>query len=231
MKIAIFHLGRCGSTVLASMLNDGGHDLIHLGDPFTDNKDKDTIEYLKEFTESDKENVIFDCKPYKFEALGPGRGINMSFDDFVKGLKEEVGVDKIVLLKRNNYLRRTISGMVAERSGIYHHIGPSTIQNNPVSIELDTLYWFVSSEFKEIDDWYENVEELSDMVITYEDNIQNDPKDAYRKMCEFMGLAPNPKVDTHYKKTNPLPASVMIKNQDDLQKAFGGTEYEWMIYK
>ena len=86
-----------------------------------------------------------------------------------------------------------------------------------------------------LDDYSERFETLArllsgrhSLTLTYEDDVSDDPRHAYRKVCDFLGLnAPEPEVP--FGKTNPFPLSEIVTNLDEVATSLAGTRYEWMI--
>ena len=64
--------------------------------------------------------------------------------------------------------------------------------------------------------------------LNYEDDIEQDPKKAYLRICEFIGVKPT-KVCVRYKKTNPFPLADIIENFDEIKAILHNTPYEWML--
>ena len=64
--------------------------------------------------------------------------------------------------------------------------------------------------------------------LTYEDDIADDPHRAYRRICDFLGVTPEP-VEVRYGRTTPFPLSGVIENFDEVKAALASTEFEWML--
>ena len=64
--------------------------------------------------------------------------------------------------------------------------------------------------------------------LSYEEHIQDNPKEAYLKICEFLQIKPK-KVDVRLSRTNPYPLKDIIENMDEVRDYLHGTPYEWML--
>jgi hypothetical protein len=66
------------------------------------------------------------------------------------------------------------------------------------------------------------------LKLSYEEDIEKDPKIAYSRVCEFMNI-PRQDVSVNLSKTNPFPLKDMIENFDEVKNTLSGTPYEWML--
>jgi hypothetical protein len=66
------------------------------------------------------------------------------------------------------------------------------------------------------------------LELTFEEDIERDPMLGYRKVCEFLDLAPAP-VDLRLGRSNPFPLRSMIANYDEVLAHLRGTDREWML--
>ena len=85
---------------------------------------------------------------------------------------------------------------------------------------------------EEIDQTYRELESLlknkSVLSLSYEDDIQEEPKQAYKKVCNFIGIEPqDPKIVNA--KTNPFPIREIVENYEELETMLKGTKFEWML--
>ena len=63
--------------------------------------------------------------------------------------------------------------------------------------------------------------------LTYEDDIEQDPRSAYRSICEFVNMEAT-KASVTLSKTNPFPLKDMIENFAEVKATLHNTPYEWM---
>jgi hypothetical protein len=238
-NVAIFHHGRCGSTVLGNLLTQ--HPLIYNGS-----------EILHHFNDHDKSynnvkkyidlKMYFQHTPYycfetKFmsqQHLGANY-INMPLAEYIKLLKE-LKFEKFIVIKRVNYLRRAISVMVGNINNVWHQKDASK-KMTKVNIDLEN-YAFGDSflplikHFETMDQQYELLLQLLDtknvLYIEYESDILANPLIAFTKACDFLKLE-HANVQIDLKRTNPYSLSDLIENYTEVQLALKNTPYEWML--
>lgn len=234
-NIVMFHEGRCGSSVLAGLLDQ--HSAIHWdGEVYGDHNPGGPINrylrynhpllYLRQrIARSEKSIYGFETKVY----LHLNKQIGISLQKYLKGL-EDLGFSRYIMLDRKNDLRRAVSTTVASKRKKWALSKQEKSQL--VRVELDpegVLSW--SRRLNEINN---KLDELlsgkSVLRLTYEEHIEPDPLIGYRKMCCFLGL-PMERVNVETKKVNPFPLSEMIENYDEVCRVFSGTDSEWMLEK
>lgn len=64
--------------------------------------------------------------------------------------------------------------------------------------------------------------------LVYEDDIEQSPKVAYEKVCEFLGVKAI-EVEYRLQRLNPQPLSEIIENFDEVREYLSGTRYEAML--
>jgi hypothetical protein len=250
-NVAMFHVGRVGSMVLATML--GQHRRIYWpGEVF----EKEHSRYMKAVdvgTYTLPTTLPTDpLKILRTEMRAAGHrtfGFEMKFleDHHLKviGLELEgcidalskLGFDRYVVLTRRNLLRRLVSGAVLRKTGQAHI--PISQERQKMRFHFDLRRVPIGANYYDLVDAIKLIEEgyarLSRALIgkticelIYEDHISNDPLVAYRKLIAFMQLEPAaPKV--MFRRTNPDPLDVMIENYDEIRARLEDTPYKWML--
>jgi hypothetical protein len=215
-NVAMFHVGRVGSTVLAGMLQQ--HRRISWsGELF----EKEHSRYMKAVASGSYElpkdplkilrtemraarNRVFGFET-KFLDEHHIKVIGLDLEAYVAKLSD-LGFGGFIVLKRKNILRRLISGVVLRDRDV-HHIRASK-------------------------EWPERLDRLlagkQVCQLNYEEHISDSPAVAYRKVVAFMGLKPG-EPEILLRKTNPGPLQEMIENYDELRAALDGTPYRWML--
>ena len=83
-----------------------------------------------------------------------------------------------------------------------------------------------------LQDWYAEARQalygLPTLELTYEEQVLQDPRVAYRSVCEFIGLEAAP-VRVPYERVNPFPLQQIVTNYDAIAAALRDTEIEWML--
>ncbi|MGK7931600.1 MAG: sulfotransferase [Microcystaceae cyanobacterium] len=243
--VAMFHIGRCGSTVLGEMLDE--HSKVHWGNeifrPFMKNSPDQHREALVKRVIHQNSNIAlstvfgFETKYLSHQHLCD-KNINMSIDEYIAFL-QELGVSKFILLHRKNYLRRAISIKVAKlRRG--HHSWKKV--NTPTSIHLEVNHSPADTEsetslkFKSFDTIRQSFEHLQTLLephehltLYYEDHILPDPRIAYTKVCNFLEIEEeSPTIKVH--RSNPFKVEEMLTNFAEVESILKHTQYSWMLY-
>ena len=152
---------------------------------------------------------------------------------------EKLGFSHYILLDRRNRLRKIVSSVIAHNNRMRYHVSSETrtklkqvfIDINNVSIDFDSkpLLSFLSDYDSQVSSITDMLKEKNFLSLTYEDDIQDDPKVGYRQICDFIGLTPKD-VKIELSRTNPFPVREMIENFEEVESLLKGTEYEWMLY-
>jgi len=240
-KIAMLHPGRCGSTVVGSLLNQ--HPSFYWsGEPFeklmgTGPLDEDTVIRIIKEREQDKIS-----KAYSFATKYPSgmhlsnTCINKNIEDYIK-LLNDLGYSKFILITRSNHLKRVVSILKGRQTGEWH---TNEKQNKAKAVEVPIHEFdFGLNEKGSIIEYFKIMDNETKLIkdciggkpllhIEYESDIENGPIKAYRKICEFVKIKPlSPEVKL--KKTNPFPLKEMIVNFDEVKEYLLGTPYAWML--
>ncbi len=238
-NIVVFHNGRVGSTVLASLLNQhskiqwDGELFVKRGIYNQHFRDM-PIEFLRQKTYQYKtEFYVFELKSMPNQHLGKDE-LNMTFDDFMKILND-FNFKYYINIKRKNYIKQYISLERVIQKNIIHtdkkiNKGKIKIDVNKTRIGLnfDTML----NNFRLLDEHYVAIESKikskKSLFLTYEDDILPNPLIAYRKICNLLEIKPeNPTIEL--KRTNPYPIKDMVENYSEICEIIKNTKYEWML--
>ncbi|MBF2096951.1 MAG: hypothetical protein IGQ88_01045 [Gloeomargaritaceae cyanobacterium C42_A2020_066] len=245
-NVAMFHIGRCGSTVVGQLLQQ--HSQIYWG--------KEIYEPLFQKLRSAGrnpselgENPKYALKLLREQMLAAGRRIygveikpfhltllGYSPESFIHQL-HILGFTHYIILDRRNRLRKILSSLKAQTSGKYHvrsghQAGVMKIRVGVESVTID----YASKPLLELLAGYEEqmatLRKLLDgekrLDLSYEDHVEHDPKIAYQYICGFLGVKPEDPI-IKLSKTNPFTPSESIENLDEVSAALKGTPYEWML--
>lgn len=239
--LVIWHIGRCGSTVLGSTLNQ--HPAVQWENeifrPYLvekrAGKSIPTMDEVIAAVKSRKTKAVQAVEVKFLECQHPGI--------FGATLQETVavflaqGFDRFIVLHRTNYLRRMVSHCVAQETEQYFVQNPKdsrlhaiTMNVNAIRIGVETrslLEWF-----EMFADGYRRLEDLlkghSYCLVTYEGDIQKDPGIGYAKVCGFLRLEPVP-VDVLFTRTNPFRLREILRNYEEVAALLATTPYGWMV--
>ncbi|MEG3765203.1 hypothetical protein [Alteromonas sp. 14N.309.X.WAT.G.H12] len=240
-NIAMFHTGRCGSTVLGKLLKQNSN--IHWdGEIFEglmcENRTSlpsTTLKNAIDYSRNKKRSSIygFETKYLPQQHLSTSC-LNLSLEDYIKRL-QDLNFNRFIILKRENYLRRAISSYVGRQSGTWHS-NKNTEQPPGITLDLENFQTGFSRQpllehFKTMDDEYARLLELlgeNALVISYEEDIEINPIACYEKVCAFFEI-PAESVKISIKKTNPFGYDELLTNFESVKQLLVNTKYEWML--
>ena len=252
-SVAMLHIGRCGSTVVASQLLQNSR--IHwsgelfLGDSLlADSFRRQSSDrwpwgksrffpfapylYIGERMQQARKGLIygFEVKYYHIRLNG------LTFAGFVATLKR-LGVTHWILLTRRNTLRKVVSGVIGNSVNYYQVDKGKKSTRNPIVLETDHVR--IESQDRPLLDVLRQSEQ--DQVIMrellgneallqlyYEDDIEHDPTRAYARMCEFL-CVPSGEVSIEMSRTNPYPLRELLVNYEEVRRVLAGSTFEWML--
>jgi len=230
----MFHVGRSGSRVLASLLDQ--HPRIFWdGEVFEPNSGlwepgRDAWPLLR------RRMRLAGRSFYGFEAkFFHARLVGTTLPVFVERLFD-LGFDRFVVLRRRNTLRKVVSSIrLHEEKRSHRRPGEATLHRIRVEVDdvrIDRDARPLVAYLEDYERGFEALDRLlagrSVLKLNYEDDIADDPRRAYRRCCEFLDLEPLP-VDVAYGRTNPFPLGEMVINLPEVEKALRGTPFEWML--
>lgn len=243
-NICMLHLGRCGSTVVGSLL--GQHPAIHWDGEVFDRVRRRKLPEMWMVKEPLRMLELrmqwAACRYYGFETkfgrdqhLG-AKLLDLPLPTYVERL-QELGFSYFVLLERRNYLRQIASRLIAWKRGRQHlpahrHAAATRIHLPVEEISLGGAPVALAELFADLDRRYEEarqlVSNLGGLHLVYEDDVEQDPKRAYGKICDYLNverLAPRVPLS----RTNPYPLSRVLENAGEVEAHLNGTPYRWML--
>lgn len=257
LRVAMFHAGRCGSTVLGEMLAAQG-EVFWAGEIFEGMTDRyrglarhpEAVDRILRRSMAEpfslRSLVRRDQYPRRYRVYGfetkyrseqhlRAGWIGQELPAYLARL-EALGFDRFIVLHRHHHLRKLVSGIAGFQSGVWH---TQTGTGRPVAVDLpvnDFRFgpWRGSLVecLRDLDAQYAHlIATLAGrqvLHLNYEEHVSADPAVAYRAVCAFLGL-PAPLVGTRLKKTNPFPLHHSVRNWDEVVSALAGTEYAWML--
>jgi len=241
--VAMFHIGRCGSTVLAKMLDT--HKSLNWDDETFNDSYKDLLTDLKmdgpqhvrdvlsrKMKDSQTKFFGFETKYLAYQHLSPER-LEMSVPDYM-GLLKDLGFQRFILLHRKNLLRRLISGLNAKQTNVWH-ITEEQKERPRLELNVQSVDPQGHSLLEHFDHVATRMDELKRLCagqpfleVYYEDDIENDPYDAYNKVVDFLSL-PRDRPPIKLKRTNPFQVSEVLSNFQEVVSILKGTDHEWML--
>lgn len=242
-NIAMLHAGRCGSSVLADLLNQHP-DVRWAGELFENmlpayyrmHSGKRAYHVIaNSMYERKDKHYGFDSKYLPEQQLRPELA-NKTPDEYV-ALLEKLGFNYFILLNRRNHLRRAVSVAIGSKTGQWntfhaHDVKKTTARLDPERFISYGKEMTLKNYFRSLDETYATLKKRLNgnnlLELSYEDDIQKDPQIAYQKTCHFLDIEPEP-VTVRLQKINPQPISRLVENFEEVALSLKGTEYEWML--
>lgn len=257
VRIALFHAGRCGSTVLGELLAAQG-EVFWAGEIFEAMPERygalarapQAVSRILRRSQREPCSLRALVRPndyprryrvYGFETkyrteqhLRPD-WIGLGLDEYLT-LLDAQGFEHFVVLHRYNHLRKLVSGIVGARSGKWH---TRSAVRDPVPVPLPVDDFRLGLWRGTLIECLHDLDAQYTMLLTslgnrrvlrlnYEEHVSVDPAVAYRLLCDFAGIQPHPVV-SRLQKTNPFPLERTVSNWREVVSALRGTPYEWML--
>ena len=242
-NVVVWHIGRCGSTVLSSMLNQHPdlQSLKEFMNPLMRAKllgeeIPDLSTTFKGLENHDSSKIqIAELKFLKAQHLSV---YNLSLIDLINKFID-VGYDRFVILERKNYLKRMISHCVGQHTQLYHLKKNETPKLQKINMNVESIK--VGKDTHSLIDWlniikhdYNILRELlvntDYMELKYEEDFLTDVIKAYKKVCLFLNVD-SYEVDVPFARTNPFSISEMLINIKDVENTLKDTEFSWMLHE
>ena len=244
-NLCVFHGGRVGSTVLGDLL--GQHPRIHWGgevywqvtrqykshdgpEPFQPSIDhRGTLRSA--MRKAGRCAFGGEVKFDHLDLMGIGIG------DFVRADLNRMCFDHFVLMQRHNLLRQVASGLRVREEGRWKQAAGEEAVCRQVWIDVENQPYLgapigLLNMFTHIETRQEQVRQaLKDrklLCLHFEEDIERDPKVAYRRVCAFLGLE-SEATEIRLTRMNPFPLQEIIGNYDQVACALTGTRHEWML--
>lgn len=257
VRVGMFHMGRCGSTVLGNLLAAQG-EVFWAGEIFEDlsrrygdmARRSDAAASILRRSLAEPASLRawvrradyprayrvygFETKYLREQHLGPD-GLAMGVEMYV-GLLGRLGFDRFIVLDRYNYLRMLASRAAGRATGTWHRRQAS---ESPVAIQLHPAHMTWGNGRGTLCECLRNLDDeraglgtalagRQVLYLNYGEHIERDPQLAYRHVCEFLGLPARPAPVT-LRRTNPFPLERIIADWKEVVAALRGTSWEWML--
>ena len=238
--IFLFHHGRCGSTVLSSLLNQHPN-LTALGEIFNwtvagyelPASPDDMLRTSR--TLAFPSRALVEAKFFEHQHLSL---LRQTIDEFVDTLKR-CGYSEFIVLNRRNYLRSLVSEKIAKARGGKWHYGPNErVPNTSIQVDIERASYggkqasTIVELFDYMDEQHEKLmaalggENL--IELNYEEDIFGDPRAAYRRVCDWLGVE-TVAVQLKTRQSNVLALHESVRNWSEVSRALTGTRHAWML--
>jgi len=252
-NIVMYHLGRCGSTVLGQLLSKTkgvywhgevynrifknlaeGYTTESVRNKYIKGYAPDPIYQLKGWMKLAGYHYYgFEIKPFHNKLM------NIPLKEYIDSI-EKLGFNYFIILDRRNRLRKIISSIIAHKHPNKWHI-KRELDNKPVKLKIDCNKVVIDFDSKPLieylKDYDQQFEVLGELLknktnylkLYYEDDIQEDPQKAYINVCNYLNIS-HLELNTSLKRTNPFKIETMVENFKELESYLKNTPYEWMLY-
>jgi len=241
-NIAMFHTGRCGSSVLGSLL-DQHHKMFWASEIFEsldprcqallDRQDGVRRVLVDSMYSRAAKCYGFETKFLSSQHLTPDR-IDLTLEEYLSLLRG-LGFSHFIVLRRKNLLRSLISTLIGLETKKWQNREDSAPVHS-IAMDVDTLFGEGSSSllsyFRHVETGHGALRELlrgdEVLFLSYEDDILDDPITAYQKVCSFIGMQPmSPEIE--FKRQNPFSLRQLVTNFEEVALVLRKTGYEWML--
>ena len=248
--VATWHEGRCGSSVLGALLNQ--HSQIQAANEIFSrymprrwgDKPVPTMpDVLRQaMAQASKPVLQIEIKSLQAQnrSLYPALTLEHWFEQLLAH-----GFRRQVVLHRRNGLRRLVSHLMAQRSGVFVQsaaeplaqrppllINPAAIQEGAETHDLVhwlDLYATTHQQLVEALERFCAVQALpAPLQLVYEESLEADPQVAYRQLCAWLELEPEP-VTLLHRRINPEPLPQLIANWEEICSLMAPTPHAWML--
>ena len=250
--LVTWHQGRCGSSVLSSLLNQ--HSRIqaqneifsrYMPRRWGDKPVPPIQEVLGGAVRDARKpvlNIEVKCLSAQNFALYP----KACFRDWIEATASH-GFQRHLMVHRRNGLRRLVSHLMAQRSGVYvqqQDAKSLELADRQLTIDLEAIHEGVEAHsllgwlerydhtHKQLRDglqqWCHEQQQEPPLELIYEEVIEPSPQLAYNQVCAAMKLEPEP-VQVRLKRINPEPLAQLICNWQEIEALLAPTCFSWML--
>ena len=248
--VVTWHQGRCGSSVLGSLLNQ--HSKIQAQNEIFSrymprrwgDRQVPSMRQVLDQTLAKRCKPVLNIEIKSLQAQNRSLYCDCQLIDWLD-LMLSLGFHRQVVLHRRHGLRRLVSHLMAQRSGVFvQSVQAPVAPREPLLINTaairegaathDLLHWLdlYASTHQEL---LHSVERFclanglsAPLELIYEDSIEVDPQQAYQRFCRWLGLEPEP-VSIRHRRINPEPLSQLIANWDEVVRLLEPTPHSWML--
>ena len=248
--VATWHEGRCGSSVLGALLNQ--HSQIQAANEIFSrymprrwgDKPVPPIDRVLQQTVAEARQPVLNIEIKSLRAQNRSLYADLPLEHWFEQLLAH-GFRRQLILHRCNGLRRMVSHLMAQRSGVYVQASAAP-EHERSPLLVNTAAIQEGAETHDLVHWLdihaathrEMVEALqhfcashalpAPLQLVYEESLEADPQVAYRQVCEWLELKPEP-VTLLHRRINPEPLPQLIATWGEICRLIEPTTHAWML--
>ena len=250
--LVTWHQGRCGSSVLASLLNQ--HSQIQaFNEVFSKYMPRRRgVQPIPPMAEVLKGSIQACVKPVLNVEIKYLSAQNFSLyptansADWFTELSGH-GLHRHLLIHRRNGLRRVVSHLMAQRTGVYvqkQAVPSPSSASRQLAIDMASItegfethsllgwleiYDQAHQQMREgLTAWCSQHQQPAPLELFYEEVIEPSPQLAYAQVCVALGLEQEPAV-VKLQRINPEPLAQLISNWSEIEALLAPTRFAWML--
>jgi hypothetical protein len=232
-RVRLWHAGRCGSTVLATLLLDDGRfdwkgeyfeslsKEVELRGADPEVSWQNGLQKLAEESANQKFGVFgIEMKVWQMVRFGISIAETMA-------ILNSIPIQHNIVLKRDSFLRIYLSGRILQASGVSHVTSEQEASRVAIDVDIKNML----AEIDLFDGFYDQLElnlPSETLWLSFEADIEQNPSDAYRKVVSWLGMKPR-KVTTPLKRTNNRPIEDMVSNWGEVEVAIQSSKHKLML--
>ena len=243
-NVCMMHVGRCGSTVLANMM-DQHPNIYWEGEFFSKSRlprlfrHYDTEDPFRAlWLRSGRAKSRFFGFEVKAHPIMHPYEIDETLRSVVKKCIRRIGCRHFILLTRAHFLRRYVSVLTGRKRNKWNFEKGETVKQPKVRVPTGVFQeWDREMTLIELFNLLEGVREQWESVIPnechalnleYAQDILHHPEEAYRRTIEWLGLEQH-EAGVANRKLNKKPLPHLVKNWNEVHDMLSGTQHEWML--
>ena len=245
-----WHLGRCGSSVLGSLLAqhpdvDYGNEIFS---PYMPRRRGDRVlpaidQVVVNFRScSQRDFYLFEVKHLPAQNLGLYPSLNVA--DWLQKFRELGCQNHILCIVATDCVGWCPMCAQLRMGSMWHPFVRRIVSHRPGMLPLEGIRH--GFEVRSLLGWLQEYErgwqqmqalfsqcarDSSDfrwLSLTYEDDLAQSPLEGYQRVCSFLGLSAFEPI-LRYRKLNPGSLSELIVNWDEIRALLDPTPFAWML--
>ena len=228
-KYIILTQSRSGSALLATLLAQHP-DVFRDGEILNTNKKNYKIKYPKLYLKArsriarSAKKGVYGCK-IKYHHLSDHCNFSHArVKSFIKELHSEGW--KIIYLRRNNVLRKSVSSIAGRQRGYRHVRKEHGKALEKIWVDCDELLVSLRASERRIENDQDVLQDVPHLLVDYENDLLDASKhdQTCKRVFKFIGIS-DAKVQSKFRRTSSDDLSNTIENYNEVKKFLNNTKY------